>query len=39
MSDYGNLIAQIQKIKPTIKVIISAFLPRPNLDHQITDQL
>lgn len=38
MSDYGNLIAQIKKIKPTIKVIISAILPRP-LDHQVTDQV
>ena len=38
MSDYGNLIAKIKKIKPTIRVIIPAFLPRP-LDHQVTDQV
>ena len=38
ISDYGNLIAQIRKRKPSIRVIISSILPRP-VDHAVTDQM
>lgn len=38
ISDYGNLIGITRKIKPKIKIIISAILPRP-VDHVKTDPL
>ena len=36
ISDYGNLIGICRKIKPKIKIILSAILPRP-VDHAKTD--
>ena len=38
VSDFGNLIAQIRKKKPSIRIIISSILPRP-LDHTDTDNM
>ena len=28
LSDYGNLIASVKKLKSSIRIIVSAFLPR-----------
>lgn len=36
ISDFGNLIAMCRKVKPSIKIIVSAILPRP-VDHDITE--
>lgn len=38
MSDFGNLIGVCRKVKPGIKIIISAIIPRP-VDHEITDPM
>lgn len=36
ISDYGNLVGICRRKKPSIKIVISAILPRPK-DHKITD--
>ena len=38
VSDFGNLIAQIKKKKPSIRIIISTILPSP-LYHVDTDNM
>lgn len=38
ISDFGNLIAICRKVKPNIKIIVSAILPRP-VDHATTDSV
>ena len=38
ISDYGNLVGICRKVKPGIKILISAILPRP-VDHENTDQV
>ena len=37
VSDYGNLVAQIRKKKPSIRIIMSSILPRPK-DHSVTEK-
>lgn len=37
-SDYGNLIATIRKLNPSIHIIVSAIIPRP-VDHIETDSM
>ena len=36
ISDFGNLLGVVRKLKPTIKIIISSILPRP-VDYDNTD--
>ena len=36
VSDFGNLVGICRKKKPSIKIVISAILPRPK-DHALTD--
>lgn len=36
ISDYGNLLGIIRKIKINLRIIVSSILPRP-IDHSITD--
>ena len=38
LSDYGNLIASVKKLKSSIRIIVSAILPRP-VDHDDTDSM
>ena len=38
VSDFGNLVAQIRRKKPSIRIVISSILPRP-LDHVDTDPM
>ena len=38
LSDYGNLIASVKKVKPSIRIIMSAIIPRP-VDHTETDPM
>ena len=38
LSDYGNLIASVKKLKSSIRIIVSAILPRP-VDHDNTDSM
>ena len=38
MSDYGNLIASVKKLKPSIRIIVSAILPR-HVDCDDTDSM
>ena len=38
LSNYGNLIASVKKLKPSIRMIVSAILPRP-VDHDDTDSM
>ena len=36
ISDFGNLVGVCRKVNPTIRIIISAIIPRP-VDHTVTD--
>lgn len=36
VSDFGNLIAVCRKVKSSIRIIVSAIIPRP-VDHFVTD--
>ena len=36
ISDYGNLIGVCRNVKPSLKIVVSAIIPRP-VDHEITD--
>ena len=38
ISDCGNLIGICRKVNPTIRIIISAIIPRP-VDHEVTDPM
>lgn len=38
LSDFGNLIANIRKLNPHIRIIVSSILPRP-VDHTLTDSI